>query len=264
MGVSVLTAALRPQLDLLCAAGASLTEATTNPTPWVVVLDDAEPGEPDDVTAALGPVLAGSTVMLTVLSLPFRAGAGGARSIGLSHVTTRWFCVLDADDLLPAGSLDEQLALLRRSPDARWCLGAGETLHQDGSRVSWPHTLPAVVPRGELARRTMDIGVMPTIPIAGVWETDLVRALGAWQALPRDEDSSLKLAATTAAGGVSTQRCTYVYRRDVAGQLTGNAVYVEAGRWCRQAAVDRLRALCHDVPGLEELATGDWSSFLDG
>ena len=214
------------------------------------------------MTSALEEPLVGSEIELTVLPLPFRASAGGARSIALSHITTRWFCVLDADDMLTSGSLDVQLELLRRSPGARWCLGAGETLHRDGSLVFWPHQLPEVVPRGELARRTMHTGVLPTIPIAGVWEADLVRALGAWQALPRDEDSSLKLAATTVAGGVSTPLSTYVYRRDVAGQLTGDARYDQAGRWCRQAAVDRIRALCSADPDFEWITTGDWSLFL--
>jgi hypothetical protein len=264
MGASVITAALRPQLALLCEAGESLTRATVESTPWIVVLDDAQPGELDAVTATLESVLTGSTISLMVLPLPFRASAGGARSIGLSHVRTRWFCVLDADDLLPAGALDTQLMLLRSSPDAQWCLGAGETLYQDESRVFWSHDLPTVVPRGVLARLTMETGVMPTIPIAGMWDADLVRALGAWQSLPRDEDTSLKLAATTAAGGVSTPLSTYVYRRDVAGQLTGHAAYTEAGRWCRQAAVDRVCALCRDSPELEGIAAGDWSSFLNG
>lgn len=264
MSVSVITAALRPQLTLLGEAGVSLTKAVSEPTPWVVVLDDAQTGELGEVAATLTPILEGSSITLTVLPLPFRGGAGGARSIGLSHVSTRWFCVLDADDLLPPGPLDTQLTLLRNAPDARWCLGAGETLHPDGSRVFWPHTLPAFVPRGELARQTMHTGVMPTIPIAGVWEADLVRALGAWQALPRDEDSSLKLAATTAANGVSTPLSTYVYRRGVVGQLTGHVAYDESGRWCRQAAIDRLRALCRDTSVLQDIATGDWSSFLDG
>ena len=264
MGVSVITAALRPHLTLLCEAGESLTRAVSEPTPWVVVLDDVQPGELDAVKATLESVLAGSTISLTVLPLSFRVGAGGARSIGLSHVFTRWFCVLDADDLLPVESLDMQIMLLHRSPEARWCLGAGETLHQDGSRVFWPHELPIVVPRGDLARRTMENGVMPTIPVAGVWEADLVRGLGAWQSLPRDEDTSLKLAATTAASGVSTPLSTYIYRRDVTGQVTGHPTYTETGIWCRQAVVNRLCALCCDAPDLEGIATGDWSSFVNG
>lgn len=110
----------------------------------------------------------------------------------------------------------------------------------------------------------MHTGVLPTIPIAGMWEADLIRALGAWQALPRDEDSSLKLAATTAASGVSTPLSTYVYRRDVDGQRTRSEAYTDAGRWCRQAAVDRLRALCRGDIELNEIATGDWSAFLRG
>lgn len=264
MSVSVITAALRPQLSLLCEAAESLATATLEPTRWVVVLDDAKPGECGDVFEALEPLLSESSIELKTIPLPFRATAGGARSIGLSHVTTRWFCVLDADDLLPEGSLDEQLALLRRFPDARWCLGAGETLHPDGSRVLWSHDLPEVVPLGELARQTMATGLLPTIPIAGIWEADLVRALGAWQALPRDEDSSLKLAATTVASGVSTPLSTYVYRRGVSGQLTGHATYTGAGRWCRRAAVDRVRALCHNAPDLEDIVTGDWTRFLTG
>lgn len=120
MGASVVTAALRPDLTLLREAGTSLTNATCATTPWVLVLDDARPGESDDVTAALEPILAESTITLTVLPLPFRASAGGARSIGLAHVTTRWFCVLDADDLLPAGSVDVQLALLQRYHAETW------------------------------------------------------------------------------------------------------------------------------------------------
>jgi glycosyltransferase involved in cell wall biosynthesis len=263
MGVSVVTAALRPQLALLREAGQSLTRATVGLTPWIVVLDDAQPGELAAVTATLEPVLAGSTISLTVLPLPFRAGAGGARSVGLSHVLTRWFCVLDADDLLPDGSLDTQLILLRSSPAARWCLGAGETLHQDGSRVLWSHELPSTVERGALARITMATGVMPTIPIAAIWDADLVRALGGWQSLPRDEDTGLKLAATTIASGVSTPLSTYVYRRDVPGALTSSASFADAGHWCRQVAVARLRALCCDDVDLEDIPTGDWSLFLN-
>ena len=259
--LSIITAALCPDEVLLRRAAISLAEATVHPTPWVFVIDDARSGEQHCVEALLADALRGSSILPSVYALPFRATAGGARSIGLAHVDPRWFGILDADDLLTPASLDIQLEMLRGNPSARWCLGAGETLHQDGSRKLWTHGLPAAVPRGYVARVTKNTGVMPTIPIAAVWEADLIRSLGAWQALPRDEDTSLKLAATTAAPGVSIALSTYVYRRDLPNQLTHAESYGAAGQWCRKAALDRVKALCTS-DDLADIPDGDWSSFL--
>lgn len=264
MSLSVVTAALHPDSDLLIQAALSIPEATTRPTTWVVVLDNAAPHESVDIQALMHETLAGSTVTPVVMGLPFWATAGGARSIGLAQVTTRWFCILDADDLFPTGSIDMQLGVLTRHPEARWCLGAGHTLHHDTTTVWCPHDLPEIVPAGMVARVTRDSGFLPTIPIAGIWDAELIRALGSYPALPRDEDTSLKLAATTAAAGVSTNQSTYVYRRDNPNQLSKASSYHQAGLWCRQTALARTLALCAGNTALEDLSDGDWSTFLNG
>jgi hypothetical protein len=264
MSLSVITAALRPDRELLIQAAKSLPLATSEPAQWIIVLDDAAPHDSEELQKCMTETLEESLITPLVLGLPFWATAGGARSIGLAQVTTRWFCILDADDFFPAGSIDLQLDVLARHPEARWCIGAGSTLHGDGTTVWCPHNLPEKVPAGMVARVTRDSGFLPTIPIAGIWDAELVRALGSWQALPRDEDTSLKLAATTAAPGVSTSKSTYVYRRDNPQQLSRASSYHQAGLWCRQAALARTLALCVANPSLADLHDGDWSAFLNG
>ena len=98
---------------------------------------------------------------------------------------------------------------------------------------------------------------MPTAPIAAVWGADLVRSVGAWPQLPRDEDTALKWVAPAVSGGVSVAEAVYVYRRGVPGQTTQSDVYQKAGRWCRGVALDRLRGLVADGRADADLLEGD-------
>lgn len=264
--MTVLTGAWSPDLGLLMEAGASVANASAEELNWLICLDDAASSSvavPDVRDAAIAAV-AGSRVAVEVEALPFRAGAGGTRTVALAKVRTDWVAVLDADDLLTEGSLDVQLSLLDADPAARWAIGAGETLNPDGTRVLWPHSLPAQVPAGLVARCARLTGALPSIPIAGVWSSDLIRSLGGWQGLPRDEDTSLKLAATSVVDGCATPSSVYVYRRGVAGQATASAKFAEAGSLCRAVALDRLFGLVRAGDAPADLLYGDWSAFLAG
>jgi hypothetical protein len=259
--LSILTAAHLPDREMFAASARSLAAAAAGlQVEWVIVVDgDTDAQELRDIAAAHS---APEVSALQLVTLGFRAGAGGARSIGLAHCTADWVTVLDADDLLPQEALRLQLEALAGNPEARWCVGAGQTLTKDGELIFWPHSLPDVVPAGMIAAVTRDTGAMPTIPISGVWHTDTVRRLGAWPALPRDEDTSLKLAITSTVSGVSVPGSVYVYRRDNPGQITASAEFTVAMAHCRLSALDRLRALARCGYAPSDLLDGDWDAFL--
>jgi glycosyltransferase involved in cell wall biosynthesis len=258
--LTVITAARRPDPALFAECADSLCDAAAGLSlQWVVVLDDST--SRTDVQRSLTHA-SERGLRVDVLERPFRAGAGGARSIGLTRCVSEWVTVLDADDLLPIDALHFQLEALQSHPTAQWCVGAGETL--DGSRTLHPHSLPPVVPAGLIAAHTRDTGSMPTIPIAGVWRTNEVLRLGAWPALPRDEDTSLKLALTSVAPGVSVPQSVYVYRRGVPNQATATPVFKLSAKLCRQAALDRLTALAAHGEAPNHVVEGDWSTFLNG
>jgi glycosyltransferase involved in cell wall biosynthesis len=260
--LSVLTAAHLPDPEVFAACAQSLAAAAEGlRVEWVIVADGDTDAKEVRRTAATA-IRDSDLITLQMVPLGFRAGAGSARSIGLARCSADWVTVLDADDLLPRDAIRSQLAALASHPEARWCVGAGETLSGTGSLTFWPHDLPAVVPPGLIATLTRDTGAMPTIPIAGVWHTDTVRRLGAWPALPRDEDTSLKLAVTSTEPGVSVPQSVYVYRRDHAGQATASAVFTAAMAHCRLAALDRLLALARSGQAPAELLHGDWNAFL--
>lgn len=259
MELTVLTAARHPDAALFAECADSLCVAAAGVAlQWVLVLDDSTPSGPLEPSIA---AVRSQGIRVDVLELPFRAGAGGARTVGLTRCLSEWLTVLDADDLLPPDALRSQLAALRDHPDARWCVGAGETLAD--TRTPIPHALPAIVPAGYIAAITRDTGFMPTIPIAGVWCTNDVLRLGAWPSLPRDEDTSLKIALTSTAPGVSVPQSVYVYRRNVPGQATSTPVFDLSAKLCRQFVVSRLAALVAHGEAPHHLIEGDWGAFLD-
>lgn len=259
MDLTVLTAARHPDAALFAECADSLCLAAEGITlQWVVVLDDNTPRGP---LASSFEMARRQGVRVDVIQLPFRAGAGGARTLGLDRCLSKWLTVLDADDLLPPDSLRSQLSALRAHPDARWCVGAGETLHN--VLTFHPHTLPAAVPAGHIAAITRDTGFLPTIPIAGVWRTNDVLRLGAWPSLPRDEDTSLKLALTSVSAGVSVPQSVYVYRRNVPGQATSSPMFDLSANLCRRSVVARLTALVAHGEAPRCAIEGDWSAFLD-
>lgn len=259
--LSVLTAAYRPDLEVFAETARSLASASVGlHVEWVIVTDGDT--DPTTVWAAAKAALSTSEVMLRMVPLGFRAGAGGARSLGLAHCSANWVTVLDADDLLPNEALRAQLRALQDHPGALWCVGAGETLSGSGKLRFWPHVLPVAVPPGLIAAITRDTGAMPTIPIAGIWHTDTVRRIGAWPALPRDEDTSLKLAITSIDPGVAVPQSVYVYRRDQPGQATASPEFSNAKTHCRLSALDRLQALARCGLAPADLLEGDWRAFL--
>lgn len=264
--LTVLTSALYPGLDfgLLLQAVQSVCKASKTKVNHVIILDDASDANADTVRDFLFQYSSETRDTVQVHGLPFRAGVGSARNAGLSLIDSEFFTVLDADDLFPAGSLDVQLAALQRNPSARYCLGGFETLHPDGSVKYYPNTLPLFLKEGDVARFTRDTGFLPSAPVAALWCADLVRRVGGYPGIPRDEDTCLKLAASSIAKGVTVNESVYVYRRGVDSQLTNVSFYEQAGPWCRGIAFDRVKGLVREGLAPSDLLESSWDRFLQG
>jgi hypothetical protein len=263
--ITVITAAKAEGLDigLLVEAAQSVIAASHGVcVRHLVMLDGGGPEDQRQVQDQLRGANVGGNI--DVRRLPFRAGAGGARTAALTDVDTAYFTVLDADDLLPPGSIDVQMVALARHREARYAVGNFMVLHPDGTQTPYLHPFDGVIGKGDLVRQTRDTGVLPTSPVAAVWSSDMVRALGGWSALPRDEDTALKLSVSSIAAGVAVPEMVYIYRRGVPGQLTAASGFKEAGNLSRRVAYDRVRGLVGSGHADPDLVTGNWDKFLSG
>ena len=107
----------------------SAQRSSVQPPRHLIVLDSSSPSRAAAVSRELVTAIPEVRETLSVQALPFKAGAGSARTIGLSLVETRFVTVLDADDTFPEGSLDLQLRQLSRHPTACWCVGTCRTVY---------------------------------------------------------------------------------------------------------------------------------------
>jgi Glycosyl transferase family 2 len=102
----------------------------------VLVIDDASTDESASVAAAL----AEKDARVRLLSLPKNVGMIPAINRGLLEIEGDYFVKLDADDLLPPGSLERSVALLARHPNVGFVYGRPRHFTGDVPRLrlGWP------------------------------------------------------------------------------------------------------------------------------
>lgn len=72
---------------------------------------------------------------LRVLENAGPRGAAATRNIGIRAACTDWIAFLDADDILPEGSLAVRVEALSRHPDARWVGGNWKAIDAEGALI---------------------------------------------------------------------------------------------------------------------------------
>jgi glycosyltransferase involved in cell wall biosynthesis len=85
----------------------------------VLVVDDGSA----DQSAAIARALAARDSRVRLISLPKNVGMIPAVNRGIGEITGEYFVKLDADDLLPPGSLRRSIALLERYPNVGFVYG---------------------------------------------------------------------------------------------------------------------------------------------
>lgn len=253
--ISVVTPALRPDPGLLRAAGASLAaQEDAPPFEWVVLAQD----DPKDVA---GKVVADCSFPVRLFRHRDALGQALARNIASLASSAEWVCPLDADDELPPSALATLYRAASRSMATGYVVGAGDTFGAATSTRTWHLPLaPGAVRVGALAEITRSSGYLPSIPVAGLYRRALLERVGGWPALPRDEDTYVKLATSSLSPGWAVDEVVYRYRRDVAGQITASEHFESLQVPSRRALVRLHASVVHG--GAAPVDEQGWRRFI--
>ncbi|MFJ9540903.1 glycosyltransferase family 2 protein [Streptomyces sp. NPDC101225] len=178
-------------------------------------------------------------------------GPGVARTMALARAEGPYVKILDADDLLPAGALARDLAVLEGDPEIGWTTSRALDLLPDGSTAGFPgDPEEGPIERGALLDfwRANDFRAQ-VHPATLCVRRDLLLALGGWMALPASEDTGLLLALNAVSRGWFSRGTGLLYRK-WDGQVTGRAAHMDpAERAARMTVVEaRARALAEFRP----------------
>lgn len=234
--VTVITAVHGPSAEYLADAYKSLLEQDLPDGwdwQWVIQedseTDDVAPHVPDDARISFGQGRHGR--------------AGMARTMGLSRATGQFVKVLDADDMLPPGTLARDLAVLTSRPDVAWTTSRVLDLLPDGSTVGFDQDPPAgPVERGEVLAHWKAHDFRAQVhPATLCVRRDLLLALGGWMALPASEDTGLLLALNAVSRGWFIEDTGLLYRK-WPGQSTHQAAHSQEIERAARMAVVQARA----------------------
>ncbi|MGV9264285.1 glycosyltransferase [Kitasatospora sp. NPDC003701] len=234
--VTVITAVHGPSAEYLADAYKSLLDQDLPEGwdwQWVIQedseTDDVAPHVPDDARISFGQGRHGR--------------AGMARTMGLSRATGQFVKVLDADDMLPPGTLARDLAVLTSRPDVAWTTSRVLDLLPDGSTVGFDRDPPAgSVERGEVLAHWKAHNFRAQVhPATLCVRRDLLLALGGWMALPASEDTGLLLALNAVSRGWFIEETGLLYRK-WPGQSTHQAAHSQEIERAARMAVVQARA----------------------
>ncbi|MER6396449.1 glycosyltransferase [Kitasatospora sp. NPDC001603] len=234
--VTVITAVHGPSAEYLADAYKSLLEQDLPEGwdwQWVIQedseTDDVAPHVPDDARISFGQGRHGR--------------AGMARTMGLSRATGQFVKVLDADDMLPPGTLARDLAVLTSRPDVAWTTSRVLDLLPDGSTVGFDQDPPAgPVERCEVLEHWKAHDFRAQVhPATLCVRRDLLLALGGWMALPASEDTGLLLALNAVSRGWFIEETGLLYRK-WPGQSTHQAAHSQEVERAARMAVVQARA----------------------
>jgi hypothetical protein len=228
--VSVITPFTRRDRHLLLDAHASIA-STTMTFEWLVQEDGTTPqGLPT-------PLHTDDRVRYEANGM--HLGAAGTRNLALGRAAGRFVVLLDADDLLGPDALHHLVSAADHG--ASWVFGQSARWDpDDATAVTYRSVLPAGgYAAGDVPAAARRLGHIPLFSIPGLYRSDLLRRVGGWPALPRDEDVAVQLAATSAAPGMILDEVCYIARRHD-GQATAQAWMDNLGPRCRQLVIDRF------------------------
>lgn len=179
--------------------------------------------------------------------------AAMARTMALERVNGVLTRALDADDLLAPGALQRDIETITAHPHIGWCVSACLDLAPDGQLVPGPYDPPpGPLPPGILAEgyRVGRLAVMGTTLCA---YTELLEAVGGWQALPASEDVALLVVCEALSPGWMIGEVSEIYRKHPQ-QSTADLAYSDP----REKA-SRLSILMSRVEALRR-AGWQWTS----
>lgn len=161
----------RNRSGLLTQAVQSVWQAGTDLE--VIVVDNASVDDTRQVCASLPKV--------RYVRLDQNSGEGGARNVGIHASRAAYVAFLDDDDLRLPGSLDKQLEVLEREPDAALVYGPVMFGHPDDCRPTGDG-YPKTFPTGDVFWELLKINFIPMPSVvarkqqlieAGLFETSL-------------------------------------------------------------------------------------------
>lgn len=173
--------------------------------------------------------------------------ASTARTLGLVRAEGELLRTLDADDILPAGALEQDIEALTGAPQYGWCVSPTLDLMPDGSLMPGPYDPePGPLPP-KLLYEGQASGSLQVVGTTMCAYTTLIRALGGWPALYADEDVALMLAVEAVAPGLMLKSPGLYYRKWDGATTAQAAEYRPDEGHLRNAAIlsraDALREL---------------------
>ncbi|MFI8457648.1 glycosyltransferase family A protein [Kitasatospora sp. NPDC085464] len=234
--ISVITAVHGPSAEYLADAYKSLLDQQLPEGwdwQWVIQqdgeTDDVAPHVPDDARISF--------------SQGRHGRAGMARTMGLSRATGQFVKVLDADDMLPPGTLARDAAVLAARPDVAWTTSRVLDLLPDGSTVGFDQDPSAgPIERGEVLAHWKAHDFRAQVhPATLCVRRDLLLALGGWMALPASEDTGLLMALNAVSRGWFLAETGLLYRK-WPGQSTHHAAHSHEVERAARMAIVQARA----------------------
>lgn len=170
-------------------------------------------------------------------------GIAATRNLALTRATGDVVQVLDHDDVLLPGAL-EQLLPRFDQPEVHWVVGQADDLLPDGRRRSYESALKfGRIRAGAVNDWAIQHDGNWPIHCAGLLiRTNLVRAVGGWGGCPVDDDIIMFSAVSELADGYNDPAVTWLYRIHDR-QTSRSAAWRERSSDGRRIALQRINAL---------------------
>lgn len=141
-------------------------------------------------------------------------GIAATRNLALSRARGDLVRVLDHDDVLLPDGLARPLTIVTGRPELGWVLSNADELDFAGARQRCrPPQWTGDVPAGRMGVITDSAGRWSVYCAGLTAQTDTVRALGGWMAVPRSEDVGLMTALAEIWPGHIDPEPSWLYRR---------------------------------------------------
>jgi glycosyltransferase involved in cell wall biosynthesis len=235
--VTIVTPAYRPDREHLLAAYASILRQEMPAGwhwQWVVQVD----GGTADAVAGILPADPRVSV-----GGGRRSGECSTRNLCLARAEGELIKVLDADDMLPPGTLARDISVLADNPDVGWTTSRVLDLLPDGSTVGFDQDPPpGRLERGTVLAHWRAHNYRASVhPATLCIRRDLVMALGGWMALPGSGDTGLLLAANAITPGWFNAETGLLYRKHPA-QMTSQPGHTDPAEWSARMRIIGERA----------------------